>query len=557
MLSLKKTHGRKGNKRGMLLVMILFIFAISLILICCALMLTTGTRGRVYRRAEDSQARLTVTAAAESFLQALYMGEIKDADLNTIADQGVTNINISGGTMPGMGGATDNRTVLSVSRDANSDVVLEFTTTIDQQTENVQVVLHYAPTTTPDPPPNGHANMIETSGSADLRECQVGFNLDGSSPSGVDNMVFTRGDLDFKTGGTAAMGSIYATLGNAHIGDGITGGTIVLYGENGMVTGMNNSSNINGGSVDNLLFINPVSGSTGGDTWTNGNVGGFHGTNEYYIGRSSTSRTSSTAATSTVTTANTYTTAIANRIRDCIDANPFTAFSIPDDAPQWNDEDDEVFRGTIGETNYQALTEFPSITSNGQNVASGTYYMTGNVDGSSTAKYCVFGGGTIYVGGDCKLRGLRIWCTGATQVILLPGATLNITLEGVNQPSGFLSTPLRTVADATSSSATYPADCGTDIPKLEIVGYGNNHLELDDNCVLDAFLSLYNNSTMAMTDDNSCYYGRILIDNASLGNIGAPKVIPYCPADGGSIIDDGRFHVQYSDFDVVSFWYYY
>ena len=565
MLNVKKMHGRKGNKQGMILVMVLFIFAISLILICCALMLTTGTRGRVYRRAEDSQARLTVTAAAESFLQALYMGDIQDDDLIAIANQGVSNIVMQGGNIPGMSdGAADNQTVLSVRRaiegDADSDVILEFTTTIDQQSENIQVVLHYTPPEPPPPPPSGHANMIETSGSADLHETIVGNNADGTpGPQTVDNLVLARGDLDFATGGTAHLGSIFATLGNAHIGDSIDGGTLVLYGESGIVTGQGSNTAINGTAfVDELMFINPNAANSN-PTWTSGNTAQFHGVHEYYVGRDMATRPSgAVAASSYSTTASTLGSQIAARVAQCITNNPFTAFTVPDDAPQWNPTDAEVYRGTLGGSDYAALTELPDITSNGQTISNGTYFMTGNIDGSSSINYVKFGGGTIYVGGTCNIRGLKIWCTASTQIILLPGATLNITLEGVNKPSGFLSTPGRTVADAdTTENPTWPSDAGSEIPRLEIIGYGGNHLELDDRCVLDAFLSLYNSSTMAMSDTGNRFYGRILIDNNGLGNTGAPKEIPYCPGDGGASPIDDSFHVQYSNFDIVSFWYYY
>lgn len=55
------------NKKGVILVTVLFILALSMILISCALLLTSATRSRIYDKAEKTQARLTVTSIAETF----------------------------------------------------------------------------------------------------------------------------------------------------------------------------------------------------------------------------------------------------------------------------------------------------------------------------------------------------------------------------------------------------------------------------------------------------------------------------------------------------------
>ena len=70
---------KNGNKQGIILVMVLMILAMAMIFISAALLLTNSTRNRLYRNAEQSQARLTVTSAAEMIYQAISTQEIYDA----------------------------------------------------------------------------------------------------------------------------------------------------------------------------------------------------------------------------------------------------------------------------------------------------------------------------------------------------------------------------------------------------------------------------------------------------------------------------------------------
>ncbi len=63
--------GKKQNKSGVILVTILFILAVAFILIGSALIMTAKTRNRLYTFAEGGQARITCTAAAQLFENAL------------------------------------------------------------------------------------------------------------------------------------------------------------------------------------------------------------------------------------------------------------------------------------------------------------------------------------------------------------------------------------------------------------------------------------------------------------------------------------------------------
>ncbi|MCR5058378.1 MAG: hypothetical protein K6A81_07165, partial [Clostridiales bacterium] len=88
MKMINKSKKRSADKRGVILVTVLFILATAMIFISSALLLTSATRGRVYQNAEKSQARLTLTSAVETFVQALQMQEITDAALETYASEG-------------------------------------------------------------------------------------------------------------------------------------------------------------------------------------------------------------------------------------------------------------------------------------------------------------------------------------------------------------------------------------------------------------------------------------------------------------------------------------
>ena len=65
-------------------IIVVLILALAMIFIASAMMLTQATRRRLYSTAYQSQARLTVTAASEVFLEALKMQEITDNDLEAI-----------------------------------------------------------------------------------------------------------------------------------------------------------------------------------------------------------------------------------------------------------------------------------------------------------------------------------------------------------------------------------------------------------------------------------------------------------------------------------------
>ncbi len=154
---IKRLRKFRQSKKGAILVMVVLILALAMIFIASAMMLTQATRGRLYKNTMASQARLTVTTAAEVFLEALETQEITDAQLDAMLlgtgdtpepKQRHTNnaekIKMVVSGVPGMSSAADNCTYLDLYFPDTSNknlVYADFTTIIGEETENVRAVL--------------------------------------------------------------------------------------------------------------------------------------------------------------------------------------------------------------------------------------------------------------------------------------------------------------------------------------------------------------------------------------------------------------------------------
>ena len=144
---IKRLTKSKKSKKGAILVIVVLILALAMIFIASAMMLTQATRRRLYSNAMQSQARLTVTAASEVFLEALNMQEITDVQLDAMIDKSATTgkIRMVVDNVPGMSKNDDtNVTWLEIHSDPKDKdyVYCDFTTVIGDSTENVQVILH-------------------------------------------------------------------------------------------------------------------------------------------------------------------------------------------------------------------------------------------------------------------------------------------------------------------------------------------------------------------------------------------------------------------------------
>ena len=164
-----KCHQR-NSKRGGMLVLVLIIFAVSLILISSAMTITLASRSRYYVNTERSQERLTLSCAAEAVIDAIESQELTDAKLQSMvgASQpfmitGATaTINSSSPSAtngkdiaPGLAGENVSKTYFRVEAVSDSDDLdLIFSTLIDvtgedSKTENLRVRMKYTPPSEP------------------------------------------------------------------------------------------------------------------------------------------------------------------------------------------------------------------------------------------------------------------------------------------------------------------------------------------------------------------------------------------------------------------------
>ncbi len=149
---IKRLAKSKKSKKGAILVIVVLILALAMIFIASAMMLTQATRRRLYSTTMQSQARLTVTAASEVFLEALKTQEITDVQIDAILGAHATRTAVETDKarmlvdgVPGMGNTADNCTYIDIYKDdnyaTNKKIKVDFTTVIGNERENIQVIL--------------------------------------------------------------------------------------------------------------------------------------------------------------------------------------------------------------------------------------------------------------------------------------------------------------------------------------------------------------------------------------------------------------------------------
>ena len=97
----KQSTRLADDKKGVILVTILFIVAVALIFITTSLMISISARQRIYSNAKSDQARLTVTSLSQSIWQAIYSQQLSDTELMGLA-KGNTLISFTSADVPGM-----------------------------------------------------------------------------------------------------------------------------------------------------------------------------------------------------------------------------------------------------------------------------------------------------------------------------------------------------------------------------------------------------------------------------------------------------------------------
>ena len=199
---IKRLGKAKKRKQGAILIIVVLILALAMIFISMAMLLTKATRNRLYENSMSSQARLTVTSAAEVFLEALQTQEITDKQMDNFLTESPSQADgkmymvING--VPGMTKDPKNCTTLDIyypDKDTMPNVVYcDFTTTIGDQVENVRVELSIAPQEDTKPSDRFSNQIDQYSMAGDSRfffEGGIG-NIRNTSITPTDNTVLLR-----------------------------------------------------------------------------------------------------------------------------------------------------------------------------------------------------------------------------------------------------------------------------------------------------------------------------------------------------------------------------
>ena len=202
----------KKSKQGSLLIIVVLILALAIIFISSAMMLTQATKDRLYDNAMSSQARLTVTAASEAFIEALETQEINDDQFDLLISDALGHAKIGQHNnsdkikmivdgVPGMSASPDNCTYVDIyfptASDVNKVAHMDFTTVIGDEVENVKIVLDIKDVKTTNPP-GGFTNQIEVASNVSVTNIRFPGGLGmydadlltGGSPD--DNTVLLR-----------------------------------------------------------------------------------------------------------------------------------------------------------------------------------------------------------------------------------------------------------------------------------------------------------------------------------------------------------------------------
>lgn len=257
----KRFSKKQGSKQGVILLTVVLILAMAVIFISACMVMTQATRNRLYWKAEQSQARLTVTSAAEAFYQALLVGDFQQDQLIGLAKKGAKDIYMTatdstGKYLPGMSASDEkNCTKLSLkAKDAAcSEIYAYLVTTIDGETERVKITFKVKDK----PKVYGLFNSpVDMNGSASqLNFDDVGYVVDGSNPS--DNYFILRGGAFMNN----ASSDIYSNMIFA-------GGTVDqkydanIYGDavflkNATITSTGADASFDWGSGCNVYFTSP------------------------------------------------------------------------------------------------------------------------------------------------------------------------------------------------------------------------------------------------------------------------------------------------------------
>ena len=281
---IKRFNKKQGSKQGIILLTVVFILAMAIIFISACMLMTQATRNRMYWKAEQSQARLTVTSAAEAFYQALEVGDFKEADLKKLALGKAAGIFMTAkGTdnkyLPGMSMDLDNCTLLSLKAkdDDCSEIYAYLTTTIGEEQESVKITFKVKDKATPYGLFQNPVDYNGTTGTINFDD--MGKVMNGSKPKDnflvvrggtkttdassdiYSNVIFVSGDVtDFVTklhGDVVFLEDAKVNATSQNMQYSWSGATVYFAGTNSYKDSFNAGSNmIQFGGINNLIFAN-------------------------------------------------------------------------------------------------------------------------------------------------------------------------------------------------------------------------------------------------------------------------------------------------------------
>ena len=296
----KKNSSAKQSKRGVILVTIIFILAISFILITAAMLMTKGTRDRLYARAESSQARLTATAVAQSFYQAYWDQTLSDSTLSVILSSNRAGNPLQIYTtlqdLPGLTQDADNCTTLTVVPNPTNanDYYLDFKTTIGTESSTVRLSLKHQDHGSP----NGtFQHQLQLGSGGRLENIVVGTTVNTSSET-YDNSTIHRYNAENNT--VLSLGNSTSWGGQTHIASTLycdsalgSGSNTQMYGDViffGSGSGLNlnglSGSSFHGNDGADLYFIDGGNSvlSYDGTTVNQSNIDSYAHNNEWICG---------------------------------------------------------------------------------------------------------------------------------------------------------------------------------------------------------------------------------------------------------------------------------
>ena len=240
----KKLSKLADEKKGVILVTIIFIVAMALLFITTALTISISSRTRVYANAKNDQARLTVTSLAQSIWQAIYSQQIRDVELIALAQSGsvvrFTNPNIPGMVNGSPAEATAYFYTISTDADGNPDKIgIECKCDIDGEVQYYRLVLEK---NIGEGIPAAMFDLtVEIGRGGLLNSCN--FGIVGSNTNGYnnqrrydspDNVAFIHGS----TTSSQDNNGIYSTLlcdGPLYLSDACFGASVYMIGEDASI----------------------------------------------------------------------------------------------------------------------------------------------------------------------------------------------------------------------------------------------------------------------------------------------------------------------------------